>query len=482
MKLLYLSEKQEPSNAMNDALYNLNIDRMAGYACSKSKQLDYFLSVLATPAKREDALYRAEILRDFLEYPELLGELVQVFRSFDNLRFETEEMTREIFRYGMPAGAGGLLDCTYEELYINAHFARNVIACFSELYELFSKFDVKSEGLCKMKNSCISIKESQCVEKVENAAQAFRSESVEGYKFTVKASLDEHMQGVRFTLAEIRDAGDKDKKKLREIFKKAPKNTVVDIGSSAEENVAFALTGALSELSGVFFDIASGLYSDFYGIGEELQFFCTACDMAHALRSRGMSYCFPTLLDAESDKISGTGLFDMLLLSEGKDVSSIVKNDISLENHGIIAMGDNNCGKTSFLRALGSAVIFAQSGMFVCADSFVSSLRTGIFSHFSSAEKDFTVGDAAGRFEGEVIEIAKIINSLTPYSLVMLNETFQTTAYSEGAEGICDILSALPDIHAKYIFVTHMKSVPKLLTDPDVTHLRAEGFKLTSYK
>ncbi len=479
MKLLYLNEKQAASAAVKEAIYNLNIDRMAGYASANRKQLDFFLSVLATPARLEDALYRAEILRDFLSYPELLSELVQVFRSFDNLRFETEEMTREIFRYGVPAGAGGMLDCTYEELYINAHFARNVIACFSEMFELFSRFDVKSRGLCEMKSLCVSIKESNCVERVENAAQIFKSESVEGYKFTVKTELDEHMRGARFTLSEIRDASEKDKKKLRDIFKKSPKVTVVDIGSAADENLSFALTGAISELSGVFYDIASGIYSDFYGIGEELQFYCVACDMAQALKSKGMNYSFPSLLSAEEDKICGTGIFDMLLLSEGKDSESIVKNDISLENHGIVAMGDNNCGKTSFLRAVGSAVIFAQSGLFVCADSFESSMRTGIFSHFSSAEKDFTTtGDAAGRFEGEVIEIAKIIKSLTPYSLVMLNETFQTTAYSEGAEGICDILSALPSIHVKYIFVTHMKSVPKLLSDPYVTHLRAEGFKL----
>ncbi len=478
MKLLYLNEKQAASTELKEAIYNLNIDRMAEYACSKGKALDFFLSTLATPVSRDEALYRAEILRDFIAFPELLTELLQIFRTFDNLRFETEEMTREIFRYGVPAGAGGLLDCAYEELYINAHFARNVIACFSEMFELFSRFDVKSKGLCEMKKLCVSIKESNCVERVESSAQIFRSESVEGYRFTLKTELDEYMQGVRFSIAEIRDAGEKEKKKILGILKKTPKLKSVDIGSSAEDNVSFALTGALSELSGVFYDIAAGLYSDFYGIGEELQFYCVACDMARALKAKGVSYTFPSLLPAEDDRIVGTELFDMLLLSEGKDSKSIVKNDISLENHGMVVMGDNNCGKTSFLRAVGSAVIFAQSGMFVCADSFESSMRSGIFSHFSSAEKDFTIGDAAGRFEGEVIEIAKIINSLTPYSLVMLNETFQTTAYSEGAEGICDILEALPSINAKYIFVTHMKSVPKLLSDTEVTHLRAEGFRL----
>ncbi len=478
MKLLYLNSKPSPSASLRDAIYNLNIDRMADFACKNRKLTDSFLSTLASPITEEEAKYRAEILRDFLEFPELLEQLTQVFRSFDNLRFETEEMTREIFRYGVPAGASGMLDCTYEELYINAHFARNVIACFSEIFDLFSHFGVKSEGLCKMKNTCSSIKESKCIERVEEAACAFRSESAENYKFTVKVELDEQMRGVRCTLAELHDASEKEKKKLTDIFKKKNVIPSIDIGSSADENVAGALTAALSELSALFFEIASRLYSEFYGMGEELKFYSVALDMARALKEKGMNFCFPALLPKEADRISGKGIYDMLLLSEGKDNGSIVTNDLDLESHGIVAMGDNNCGKTSFLRAVGSGVVFAQSGLFVCADTFESSLRTGIFSHFSSAEKDFTVGDAAGRFEGEVIEIAKIIDSLTPYSLVMLNETFQTTAYAEGAEGMCDILSYLPDIHVKYIFVTHMKSVPMLLTDPDVTHLKAVGFKL----
>ncbi len=479
MNLLYLNERQAPVAALREAIYNLNIDRMAEYACKNKKQTEYFLDVLSRPSSGvEEASCRAEVLRDFLKYPELLSGLSQIFRSYDNLRFETEEMTNEIFRYGVPAGASGMLDCTYEELYINAHFARNVIACFSEIFELFSDFDVSSKGLLAMKELCVSIKDSRCVEEVESAACAFRSESAENYKFTVKAELNEAMEGVRCTIAELHDISEKEKKKLTDIFKKKPIAETADIGSSAQENVSHALTAALSELSGIFADIANHLYSLFYGIGDELQFYSVACDMAKAIEAKGMNYCFPEVLPMESDTLSGKGLFDMLLLSEGKDSRSIIRNDLNLTTHGIIAMGDNNCGKTSFLRAVGSGVIFAQSGMFVCADSLSSSVRSGIFSHFSSAEKEFTVGDAAGRFEGEVMDIAKIIDALTPYSLVMLNESFQTTAYAEGAEGMCDILSVFPDIHVKYIFVTHMKAMAIRFSDQNVTHLRADKFVL----
>jgi DNA mismatch repair ATPase MutS len=131
------------------------------------------------------------------------------------------------------------------------------------------------------------------------------------------------------------------------------------------------------------------------------------------------------------------------------------------------------------LRALGTAVIFAQSGLFVCATEATSSIRTAIFTHFSSAEDDFSDNDAAGRFEGEVKEIAEIIDAIEPHSLVLLNETFQTTAYREGAQGMKEILQIFPDIKCKYVFVTHMTAIFEIFPKDEATVLTANKFKLT---
>lgn len=193
-----------------------------------------------------------------------------------------------------------------------------------------------------------------------------------------------------------------------------------------------------------------------------------------------MSYTFPTVLEKEEAVLSAKGIYDMLLFTEGKKGDQIITNDITLNRAGILAMGDNNCGKTSFLRAVGSSVLFAQNGLFVCADSMTVSIFDGVFSHFSSEEKDFTeTNDAAGRFEGEVRDISAIINAVKPYSLILLNETFQTTAYKEGAVGMKEILDVMPLIKVKYIFVTHMKAIFPLFKDGEVTVLKADKFKLT---
>jgi len=57
----------EIEKSIEQALYNLNIDRMTRAACDKTKHADYFLSVLCRRCvSEENALYRAAILKDFI--------------------------------------------------------------------------------------------------------------------------------------------------------------------------------------------------------------------------------------------------------------------------------------------------------------------------------------------------------------------------------------------------------------------------------
>lgn len=483
ISLLYNNADAEAAlceSRLSEAIYNLNIDRAVYAACKNTQCAQYFLSVIEKmPSGTECAEYRSGILKDFLKYPKLLSALMQIFRGYDGLREETDEMTREIFRFGVPTTDSGMLDCVYEQLYVNAHFARSVIAYFSEIDRAFSGCEVESEGLNAMKEICASVRESKCIDEIEKAAERFKSESVDGYSFTVKCSLDKTLSAVKSEIAEINAAGKGIKKRLLPTLKRKEAPSSVDIGNAAAESIVLMTAEALDRLSKLFSDIANGIYSAFFGIGRELKFYYSALEIAGYLKERGMNYCFPTVLEKSEDVFKATSLYDILLLSEGKSSDTVVTNSAEISGNGLIITGDNNCGKTSFLRAVGTAVIFAQSGLFVPADGLTVSVRSGIFTHFSSAEKDFTDTEgAAGRFESEVIDISKIIDKLTPYSLVMLNETFQTTAYREGAEGMKEILDVFSEINVKYIFVTHIKAMLSEYKPEGAAVLRAEKYNL----
>lgn len=452
--------------SVKTAIYDLNVDRAVRLFCKNNIVADYFLSVISEPlATLEDIRHRNGILCDLQKSPELLEGLFSVLKGYDSLRDETEELNGGIFRYGSSESSSAMLDCAYERAYISAHFVRNVIAYIYELDALLSGFELNSTALKALSSFCAEVSGDPLIKEVERGAELFRHESVENYRFRITLFFDSLL---RLEKAELVALEQKKKEKFNPLAalkhkKREDIPSFIDIGSSAADNIDFAAAGALERLAESYESLANGLYERLFGMSEELKFYRAALDVAAALKNAGLPLCVPEMLSADCDVIEATGICDILLLNEGKDAHSIVPNDICIsgDKDGVLVRGDNNCGKTSFLRSVGCAQLFAQAGLFVCATSFRASIRYGIFSHFSSAEKEFTDNDAAGRFEGEVKDIAAMLRALRPYSLVLLNETFQTTAYSEGAEGMKLILDALPLAKTKYIFVTHIISVFK---------------------
>ena len=104
---------------------------------------------------------------------------------------------------------------------------------------------------------------------------------------------------------------------------------------------------------------------------------------------------------------------------------------------------------------------------------------TCILTQFSEAEKEFEAGNDAGRFEQEVREMAAMIENVSKGALVLLNETFQTTAYREGTEGLLPILQWFSVMGVRYVLVSHLLELEPRLLDENVTVLRTqEGFRI----
>ena len=149
---------------------------------------------------------------------------------------------------------------------------------------------------------------------------------------------------------------------------------------------------------------------------------------------------------------------------------------------GLIVRGMTDSGKTVYLRAIAEAQLFAQAGLPVLAEKAALSVRHGLFSHFSSAEEEFLNKNARGRFDQEASELASIISSIKPYSLLLLNETFQTTSYKEGTESIYNILKFMPYLKTKYVFVTHLVNLFDYMKNENVLLAQTSDDEQSKYK
>jgi len=365
-----------------------------------------------------------------------------------------------------------MLEYIYSSLKVTALFPKTIMSFFSTVNELLLKYDIKSEGLCAIRDYSGEMIKNESLNEIVRIASLFMYNTPKEYDFELVCRLSDTLE---VEASEICDVTKRTKSKgniLTNLVKRRKKDDTRADNTDVEsrEDALFILGEALHQIDSFLEDITDNIYTTFYGIARELDFYEVSCRYVQFIEDKLSVCCYAELGD--DPKISG--LYDILLASEGKE--DLQPNDFSFEGAvGALIKGKNNTGKTTFLRSLGTAQLLTQAGLPIPAKKAVLPIYEAIFTHFSSAEEDFRVGDDAGRFEGEVRIMAQIIDSLAPRSLVLLNETFQTTAYDEGSRGMSAILKVLIKTNCRFVFVTHLLDLFDMLDEKVIKLESASG-------
>jgi DNA mismatch repair protein MutS len=142
-----------------------------------------------------------------------------------------------------------------------------------------------------------------------------------------------------------------------------------------------------------------------------------------------------------------------------------IPNDTYLdcgEDQIVIVTGPNMGGKSTFLRQVALICILAQMGSFVPAAEAEVGLVDRIFTRIGAM--DFlSVGQST--FMVEMLETAKILNSATEKSLILLDEIGRGTSTFDGlsiAWAVAEFLHEKEDIRAKTLFATHYHELTEL--------------------
>ena len=136
-----------------------------------------------------------------------------------------------------------------------------------------------------------------------------------------------------------------------------------------------------------------------------------------------------------------------------------VTNDITLGDgmeDGILLYGTNAVGKTSIIRALGIAVILAQSGCYVPCTKFIYKPYTAIFSRILGNDNIFK---GLSTFAVEMSELRMILKTADQNSLILGDELCSGT---EIESALSIFLSGLIHLHEKntsFIFATHFHDI-----------------------
>ena len=133
------------------------------------------------------------------------------------------------------------------------------------------------------------------------------------------------------------------------------------------------------------------------------------------------------------------------------DRNTCVGNDFSSQCGVNIITGSNMGGKTSFIRTIGINLILMNSGTYVCADSFNSS----IFKLFTSISINDNINKGISTFYEELLRINKAIKYKGGKRLILVDEIFKGTNYTDRIYGALSVIKKLNDKNTILFITTH---------------------------
>lgn len=194
----------------------------------------------------------------------------------------------------------------------------------------------------------------------------------------------------------------------------------------------------------------------------EIEFLVKGTEFQQRLISRGCKLSIPDIAPAGERVFIAEGLYNakVALKVEG----DIVDNDISFDDNSrvYVLTGPNRGGKSVITCAVGQAQAMMQLGMYVPATKARISPVDAIYTHFTTGADD-TIDK--GRLGEECARLRDIFDKITPFSLVMLDESLSSTGSYEAAYIAAEVLTAFSRVNCRCLFATHLHELSAQLDD-----------------
>ncbi|MCD8346646.1 MAG: DNA mismatch repair protein [Lachnospiraceae bacterium] len=232
-----------------------------------------------------------------------------------------------------------------------------------------------------------------------------------------------------------------------------------DVIRTLDRAISALLTRTVKKLKSVLSRHVSVSTHTISALIPEFLFYIRWAEYIEKMEAAGFRFCKPQILESEKREMRAKNLCNMKLaqsfFEKGESAQEIVPNDLDFDaEHRIyILTGANRGGKTTITQAVGLAFLFAQSGLYVPAESFAFSPADNIFTHYP-ADENQTMD--LGRLGEESSRFRDLFRAATPRSLLLLNESFSTTSFEEGYFIARDVTRILRRLGVRTIYNTHM--------------------------
>jgi len=423
----------------------------------KSSDLsDYFTT------SQEVMKYRNEVFSDMMNCPaiaETLGKLMPVLTDITELRrLEADNNSSEDY----------LSSITEIELYIS---------CIETLYGGLSavKDEIKSRAFKTLEERICELAESDYYKELNEKLNELTKRVREIKSVSIGVNLDAQLRptyaGVLSINSEAFKSGDAIDKILRLNFKDDEYTCIANLvpfnkkqSDNQRTAMSIAFNSAINDVYRASLKSWKKIVqtyvlenTDFLlGLMPEIEFVVKGTEMLKRLESKGCWLTEPEIAPMSERVFDADDLYNPAVALKLRDSEEIVPNDVRFNKDDAmiyVLTGPNRGGKSVITCSLGLALSMMQLGMFVPAKNARISPADAIYTHFPTGADD-TIDK--GRLGEECARLGEIFDSVTEYSLVLLDESFSSTGSYEGSYIASEVLSGLSMVGCRCLFATHL--------------------------
>ncbi len=465
-----------------DYVANLELELLSRLICPENSL--NALRILTQLSTDEEVLnYRLDILEDFLNVPQLEAVLYEnVHKLYVNEHVNIQKL--------------GLADSFYA-LNTRLNSLKTFIECITKCHEFCQKFQdrFRSEALKGLVEYFASVYNSEYFDEVKRETDECLRILAKGVKsVTVGINFDDMMRPVEAMLLSVSTDSIRKKGRFDWIFKHLDGGADRAIGrthslyneNGGTNDLEAPLFRELKEINSEYIshlDRAIRAYfkkstEDILTFESQMSFYIGAKRIIDAVRARGLDMCRPKYLKMEERRLDAKGVFDLSFYTQmvssdpmGSLKDKIITNDCKMDDDGrfFVLTGANNGGKTTYTRAIGIIQVMAQAGIYVPCTSCEISPVDFIYTHFPKEEE---VGLNTSRFTQECKQFKVTVDNATRYSMLLLNESIQSTTPTECVFIATELTKIFRCIGVRGVYATHLLELAKNL---DKLNAEVEG-------
>lgn len=462
MNVWLLYEKSELSSDCavmnrNEMVQDLNLDIIFKTMARNDKFIYKTVKSVMTNAliHKKEILYRQGILTDCIKNFEDFNSIYEIaVQTIEETEKYTESKKKDYL--GKMSNAVSVLH-SLELLGILVNNLEKLKLYIDKVEEKF-----ESQGMRAFYDRLISDYNYEFVEKIKASIQDMNF-LTEGGEITFSASIG---QGLKATDIIVNHLEKEEYKKRKRkgvatiMFYKLFKKNVILLEDSKLMQEAHEMEAAgLAHIMKMYQNFIRELTAFFENLHFQLAFYLGAANLKIRFDQMYIPTSLPHIDLTDEKKFKFKGLYDMSLAIYNR--AKPVCNDLNVEEKQLfIITGANQGGKSTYLRSVGTAQLLMQCGMYVPAEYYSSRIYDGLFSHFTRRE-DTAMN--SGKLDEELNRMNRILGSITPNSLLLMNESFATTTEREGSKIAQDVITALYENGTTIITVTHLFEFTKTM-------------------